>query len=156
MRLVYQRVSRAAVTADGCPAGQIEKGVLLLLGVGQEDSEQDADLLAKKAAELRVFEDENGKMNLSLLDIGGGALVVSNFTLYGNCRHGRRPEFLSAARPDKAVPLYEYFVKALKALGVSRVETGVFGADMAIEMTADGPVTLVMDSADLAKRKDTV
>lgn len=156
MRLVYQRVSRAAVTADGCPAGQIEKGVLLLLGVGQEDSEQDADLLAKKAAELRVFEDENGKMNLSLLDIGGGALVVSNFTLYGNCRHGRRPEFLGAARPDKAVPLYEYFVKALKALGVSRVETGVFGADMAIEMTADGPVTLVMDSADLAKRKDTV
>lgn len=154
MRLVYQRVSSASVTVEGNVIGQIEKGAVLLLGVGQEDTKQDADLLAKKAAELRVFEDENGKMNLSLLDVGGGALVVSNFTLYGNCRHGRRPDFFAAARPDVAIPLYEYFVEALKALGVPRVETGEFGADMALQIGGDGPVTLVIDSADLAKRKD--
>ena len=154
MRLVYQRVSSASVTVDGAVIGQIEKGAVLLLGVGVDDTESDADLLAKKAAELRVFEDDNGKMNWSLLDVGGGALVVSNFTLYGNCRHGRRPEFLGAARPDTAVPLYEYFVRALKALGVARVETGEFGADMALQIGGDGPVTLILDSADLAKRKD--
>ena len=154
MRLVYQRVSSASVTVDGAVIGQIEKGAVLLLGVGVDDTESDADLLAKKAAELRVFEDDNGKMNLSLLDVGGGALVVSNFTLYGHCRHGRRPEFLGAARPDTAVPLYEYFVRSLKALGVARVETGEFGADMALQIGGDGPVTLILDSADLAKRKD--
>ena len=154
MRLVYQRVSAASVAVEGTVIGQIEKGAVLLLGVGQEDTKADADLLAKKAAELRVFEDENGKMNLSLLDVGGGALVVSNFTLYGNCRHGRRPEFLAAARPETAVPLYEYFVETLKSLGVARVETGEFGADMALQIGGDGPVTLILDSADLAKRKD--
>ncbi len=154
MRLVYQRVSSASVAVDGTVIGQIEKGAVLLLGVGVDDTESDADLLAKKAAELRVFEDDNGKMNWSLLDVDGGALVVSNFTLYGNCRHGRRPEFLGAARPDTAVPLYEYFVQALKALGVARVETGEFGADMALQIGGDGPVTLILDSADLAKRKD--
>ena len=154
MRLVYQRVSSASVTVEGNVIGQIEKGAVLLLGVGQEDTKADADLLAKKAAELRVFEDENGKMNLSLLDVGGGALVVSNFTLYGNCRHGRRPEFLAAARPETAVPLYEYFVETLQSLGVARVETGEFGADMALQIGGDGPVTLILDSADLAKRKD--
>ena len=154
MRLVYQRVSAASVAVEGAVIGQIEKGAVLLLGVGQEDTKADADLLAKKAAELRVFEDENGKMNLSLLDVGGGALVVSNFTLYGNCRHGRRPEFLAAARPETAVPLYEYFVETLQSLGVARVETGEFGADMALQIGGDGPVTLILDSADLAKRKD--
>lgn len=154
MRLVYQRVSSASVTVEGNVIGQIEKGAVLLLGVGQEDTEADADLLAKKTAELRVFEDGDGKMNLSLLDIGGEALVVSNFTLYGNCRHGRRPDFFGAARPDKAIPLYEYFVRALRDLGVTRVETGEFGADMALQIGGDGPVTIVMDSADLAKRKD--
>ena len=154
MRLVYQRVSAASVAVEGTVIGQIEKGAVLLLGVGQEDTKADADLLAKKAAELRVFEDENGKMNLSLLDVGGGALVVSNFTLYGNCRHGRRPEFLAAARPETAVPLYEYFVETLQSLGVARVETGEFGADMALQIGGDGPVTLILDSADLAKRKD--
>jgi len=154
MRLVYQRVSSASVTVNGAVIGAIEKGAVLLLGVGVDDTKADADLLAKKAAELRVFEDEAGKMNLSLLDIGGGALVVSNFTLYGNCRHGRRPEFLGAARPETAVPLYEHFVAALKALGVTRVETGEFGADMALQIGGDGPVTLVLDTADLTKRKD--
>ena len=154
MRLVYQRVSGASVTVDNTVIGQIEKGAVILLGVGQEDTEADADLLAKKTAELRVFEDDAGKMNLSLLDIGGEALVVSNFTLYGNCRHGRRPDFFGAARPDKAIPLYEYFVRALRDLGVTRVETGEFGADMALQIGGDGPVTIVMDSADLAKRKD--
>ena len=154
MRLVYQRVSNASVTVDNTVIGQIEKGAVILLGVGQEDTERDADLLAKKAAELRVFEDDAGKMNLSLLDVGGAALVVSNFTLYGNCRHGRRPDFFGAARPDKAIPLYEYFVRALRDLGVARVETGEFGADMALQIGGDGPVTLVIDSADLAGRKD--
>lgn len=154
MRLVYQRVSDASVTVDNAVIGQIQKGAVILLGVGQEDTEADADLLAKKTAELRVFEDGDGKMNLSLLDVGGEALVVSNFTLYGNCRHGRRPDFFGAARPDKAIPLYEYFVRALRDLGVTRVETGEFGADMALQIGGDGPVTIVMDSADLAKRKD--
>ncbi len=154
MRLVYQRVSSASVTVENAVIGDIQKGAVILLGVGQEDTEADADLLAKKAAELRVFEDDAGKMNLSLLDIGGESLVVSNFTLYGNCRHGRRPDFFGAARPDKAIPLYEYFVRALRDLGVTRVETGEFGADMALTIGGDGPVTIVMDSADLAKRKD--
>ena len=154
MRLVYQRVSDASVTVNGAVIGQIEQGAVLLLGVGVNDTEHDADLLAKKAAELRVFEDDAGKMNLSLLDIGGGALVVSNFTLYGNCRHGRRPEFLGAARPETAVPLYEYFVGKLKTLGVARVETGEFGADMALQIGGDGPVTLLLDSDDLGRRKD--
>ena len=149
MRLVYQRVSGASVTVDNTVIGQIEKGAVILLGVGQEDTEADADLLAKKTAELRVFEDEAGKMNLSLLDIGGEALVVSNFTLYGNCRHGRRPDFFGAARPDKAIPLYEYFVRALRDLGVTRVETGEFGADMAVDSLNDGPVTILVDTDNL-------
>ncbi len=154
MRLVYQRVSNASVAVDNTVIGQIEKGVVILLGVGQDDTKEDAELLAKKTAELRVFEDDNGKMNLSLLDVGGGALVVSNFTLYGNCRHGRRPEFLGAARPELAIPLYEYFVDCLRSLGVTRVQTGEFGADMALQIGGDGPVTILMDSADLGKRKD--
>lgn len=146
MKIVYQRVARAAVTADGIPTGAIEKGALLLVGVGKEDTEEDAAWLAKKALDLRVFEDENGRMNLSLRDIGGGVLAVSNFTLYGDCRRGRRPDFTAAGAPAEAKALYERFLALLAAEGAATVQAGVFGADMAIDMVADGPVTLLLDS----------
>ena len=156
MRIVYQRVSRAAVTADGTLTGSIGKGALLLVGVGKEDTDEDAAMRAKKCAELRVFEDESGRMNLSLLDVGGGLLIVSNFTLYGDCRRGRRPDFTSAGAPAQAKRLYEVFIEQCKALGVTEVGTGVFGADMAIDMVADGPVTLVIDSDRLKQPKKGV
>lgn len=146
MRLVYQRVSCAAVTADGTLTGTIGRGALLLLGVGPQDTEEDGAWLAKKAVEMRVFEDDNERMNLSLADIDGDLLVVSNFTLYGDCRRGRRPDFTGAGSPAEAKRLYERFLEQVKALGVRRVEAGVFGADMAIDMVADGPVTLLIDS----------
>ena len=149
MRLVFQRVKSAAVTADGNPAGEIGQGALLLLGIGQEDTPDQAATLAKKVAGLRVFSDENGKFNYSLLDIGGEALVVPNFTLYGDCSHGKRPEFLRAARPQQAKPLFELFVKLLKDNGVKRVETGVFGASMRVQMDGHGPVTLLLDTDEL-------
>jgi len=148
MRMVYQRVSRAAVTADGVLTGTVGKGAMLLLGGGPEDTEEDGAWLAKKAVELRVFEDDDGRMNRSLADIDGELLVVSNFTLYGDCRRGRRPDFTGAGTPAQAKRLYERFLEQLKALGVRRVEAGVFGADMAIDMVADGPVTLLLDSAE--------
>jgi D-tyrosyl-tRNA(Tyr) deacylase len=150
MIAVLQRVRRASVVADGTPAGKIEKGLLILLGVGTEDSERDGAVLAEKIAKLRIFEDEGGKMNLSVNDIGGGALVVSNFTLLANYSHGNRPEYFGAARPDVAIPLYEDFVRRLSLL-IPQVETGVFGADMTIDMEAWGPVTIVMDSEKLRK-----
>lgn len=156
MKLVFQRVRTASVTADGEPRGTIAQGAVLLLGVEQGDGEREALLLAKKAAELRVFEAEDGKLRFSLLDIGGGALVVSNFTLCADCRHGRRPEFLRAARPDTAAPLYERFVKALEEAGVTQIVTGVFGADMQIAMQADGPVTIVLDTAELIRKEARV
>ncbi len=149
MIAVLQRVKRAAVTADGVPAGQIGAGLMILLGVLNGDTEEDARLLAEKISRLRIFEDEAGKMNLSVNDIGGGALVISNFTLAANYAKGNRPDYLNAAHPTVAKPLYERFVALLSAL-VTPVETGCFGADMQIEMTADGPVTIVMDSAVLA------
>ncbi|MBQ3068530.1 MAG: D-tyrosyl-tRNA(Tyr) deacylase [Clostridia bacterium] len=148
MRMVYQRVSRAAVTADGALTGTVGRGAMLLLGVGPQDTEEDGAWLAKKAVELRVFEDDDGRMNRSLADIDGELLVVSNFTLYGDCRRGRRPDFTGAGTPAQAKRLYERFLEQLKALGVRRVEAGVFGADMAIDMVADGPVTLLLDSAE--------
>ena len=151
MRLLYQRVSGARVTVDGAVVGEIGAGAVLLLGVGAEDTEAEMKRLAKKAAELRVFSDEEGKFRYSLLDTGGQALVVSNFTLYANCRHGRRPEFLGAARPETAIPLYEGFLRELSALGVSRVEAGVFGADMKLDIHADGPVSIWLDTDDLVK-----
>ncbi len=149
MRLVFQRVSRAAVTADGVLTGAIDRGMLLLVGVGPEDTAEDAAMLAKKAVGLRVYEDENGRMNRSVEDIGGAVLCVSNFTLYGDCRRGRRPDFTGAGAPDKAKALYEVFLAELEALLPSRVQSGVFGADMAIDMVADGPVTLLLDSDEL-------
>ncbi len=144
MIAVLQRVLRAAVTADGVPAGRCGRGYMILLGVLSGDGEKEALLLAEKIAKLRIFTDEAGKMNLSVTDIGGGALVVSNFTLAANYSHGNRPNFLSAAAPGVAEPLYESFVEALRTH--IPVGTGVFGADMQIDMTADGPVTIVLDS----------
>ena len=149
MKVVFQRVLRAAVTADGTPCGAIGRGMLLLVGVGPHDTAADAALLAKKAVSLRVFEDENGRMNRGVEDIGGAVLAVSNFTLYGNCRRGRRPDFTGAGAPSHAKALYDLFLQELEALLPSRVQSGVFGADMAIDMVADGPVTLLLDSEEL-------
>jgi len=148
VRAVVQRVSRARVLVDGQVTGAIDAGVAVLLGVGREDTAEDAAYLAEKIAHLRIFEDENGKMNLSLVDTGGAAMVVSQFTLYGDARGQRRPSFVQAAPPEQANALYEECVRALRALGV-RVETGIFRAHMAVELTNDGPVTILLDSAKL-------
>jgi D-aminoacyl-tRNA deacylase len=148
VRAVIQRVNRARVVVEGRETGAIGAGMLVLLGVGKEDTPADAAYLAEKAAHLRIFEDENGKMNRSLLQAKGGALVVSQFTLYGDARGQRRPSFLEAAPPELAGALYEDFVKQLRALGVP-VETGVFRAHMEIELVNDGPVTILLDSTKL-------
>lgn len=145
MRAVVQRVSRASVTVEGKVAGAIERGLLVLLGVGQEDSESDAEYLAEKIAGLRIFEDENEKMNLSVADAGGAVLAVSQFTLYGDVRKGKRPSFDAAARPERAKELYEHFVAQVRAKGL-RCETGVFQAMMHVELVNDGPVTILLDS----------
>ena len=145
MKAVIQRVLRASVTADGVPAGKCGHGLLLLVGVVPEDTARDADILAAKIAKMRIFTDDADKMNLSVLDIGGSVLAVSNFTLAADISHGNRPSFTSAAKPDAANPLYEHFCDALRALGVP-VETGVFGADMQIDTVCDGPVTILADS----------
>ena len=145
MRAVVQRVKRARVTVDGEVTGKIGPGSLVLLGVAANDGEADADYLVEKILNLRIFEDDEDKMNLSLIDSGGGMLVVSQFTLYGDTRRGRRPSFISAAPPDKANSLYEYFV--LKAReSISIVETGRFQAMMDVELVNDGPVTIILDS----------
>ena len=143
-----QRVRRASVTVDGRVTGAIGQGLLILLGVGQGDAEDDAEHLAEKIAGLRVFEDEAGKMNRSLVDVGGGALVVSQFTLYGDVRRGRRPSFDGAAPPAEADRLYRHFCKLLEEKGL-RVETGVFQAMMDVELVNQGPVTILLDSTKL-------
>ena len=145
MIAVIQRAASASVVADGTPAGKCEKGLFVLLGVLDGDSEKDAEVLAAKVAKLRIFTDEYDIMNLSVKDISGSALVVSNFTLGADVSHGNRPSFTPAAHPSVAEPLYEYFVKCLVNEGVP-TECGVFGADMQIELHADGPVTILMDS----------
>ena len=150
MIAVLQRVISASVVADGAPAGRIAEGLFILLGVLAEDTEEDARLLAEKIAKLRIFTDEQDKMNLSVTDIGGAALVVSNFTLAANYAKGNRPDYLRAASPAVAEPLYERF-SALLRERVGTVENGVFGADMQITLTANGPVTIVMDSTVLRK-----
>ena len=150
MRALVQRVSRASVTIDGEVHGAIEKGFLVLLGITEGDTEADARYLADKCVGLRVFTDENDKMNRSLADVGGGLLIVSQFTLYGDCSHGRRPSFIAAARPDTAIPLYETFVARCRESGLP-VETGEFGAHMEVELLNDGPVTLWMDTAEMRK-----
>jgi D-tyrosyl-tRNA(Tyr) deacylase len=145
MRAVLQRVSRASVVVAGETVGAIERGFLVLLGVGHADTEADARWLAEKVAFLRVFEDEQGKMNLDLAAVGGAVLAVSQFTLYGDSKKGRRPSFIAAAPPEQGRALYEAFVLALKELGVP-VQTGRFGASMLVELVNDGPVTLLLDT----------
>ena len=148
MRAVVQRVSRASVTVSGETIGKIEKGLLVLLGVANDDEEKDAVYLLDKILNLRIFDDETGKMNRSLLDFSGELLVVSQFTLYGDARRGRRPSYIEAAAPEKANALYEYFVgEAQKQIGT--VETGRFQAMMDVELINDGPVTILLDSCKL-------
>ena len=142
MKLVIQRVTHASVTVENKIVGKIDKGFLVLLGVGPEDTEAQADYLVQKLIKLRVFEDENGKMNLSLKDINGELLIVSQFTLYADCSGGNRPSFSNAAKPDKANELYEYFMKKCKDENI-KVEHGIFGADMKVELLNDGPVTII-------------
>ena len=152
MKAVLQRVSSASVVADGVPCGACGMGFCILLGVAEGDTEEDAVLLADKIAKLRVFSDDAGKMNLSLGDIGGEVLIVSNFTLNANYAHGNRPDFLNGAKPEVARALYLYFVSLMEKR-VSHVGAGVFGADMQLDIRADGPVTIVMDSLCLRKKK---
>jgi D-tyrosyl-tRNA(Tyr) deacylase len=145
MRAVVQRVSRARVVIEQEVVGEIGRGLLVLLGVSTSDHSEQATWLAEKIVGLRVFNDEDGKMNRSLAEVGGAMLIVSQFTLYGDCRKGRRPSFIEAAPPETAIPLYEAFVNAVKALGVP-VATGRFGAMMQVELINDGPVTLIVES----------
>jgi D-tyrosyl-tRNA(Tyr) deacylase len=147
MRLVIQRVSEARVVVDGEVVGEIGRGLLVLVGVHREDTEQDATYLAEKTVHLRIFEDEQGKMNKSLLDVGGGVLAVSQFTLYGDVRKGRRPSFINAALPERAQPLFQRYVEALRK-HVERVETGRFGAKMQVHLINEGPVTLIIESLE--------
>lgn len=149
MKAVIQRVKHSNVKINGEEVGKCSQGFMILLGVCQGDTTDDADKLVKKIPVLRVFEDENGKMNLSCLDIDGEMLVVSQFTLCADCSHGRRPSFTNSAPPDLANELYEYFVEELKGAGVKSVQTGEFGADMQVELVNNGPVTIILDSREL-------
>ena len=149
MKAVIQRVINSNVKIDGEVVGEVGKGFMILLGVMQGDTKADADKLVKKIPYLRIFEDENGKMNLSCLDVNGEMLVISQITLCADCSHGRRPSFIQSATPDEANMLYEYFVEELKKAGVSKVATGQFGADMKVELINDGPVTIILDSGEL-------
>ena len=146
MKAVLQRVLSASVECEGKTVSKIGKGFMVLLGVTKTDTQAEADVLASKIAGLRIFEDENGKMNLSLDEVGGKVIVVSNFTLCADCKHGRRPSFINAQRPVQANELYEYFIKRLKFYGVPEVGTGVFGGDMQVHIQNDGPVTLILDT----------
>ena len=149
MKAVIQRVKHAGVTIDNVKVSFVDKGFLILLGVEQGDTKADADKLVKKIPVLRIFEDENEKMNLSCLDVNGEILVVSQFTLCADCSHGRRPSFTKSAPPAEAEMLYEYFVDELKKAGVKKVDTGRFGADMKVDLLNDGPVTIILDSEEL-------
>jgi D-aminoacyl-tRNA deacylase len=144
MKIILQRVKQSTVTIDGNETGRIGKGILILLGIDKNDTPREADFLADKCANLRVFSDESGKMNLSAVDVGAEALVVSQFTLFGDCDKGRRPSFARAAGAEKGKELYEYFIRQLRAF-VPKVETGVFGAMMDVELINDGPVTLILE-----------
>jgi len=148
MRILLQRVSRGSVSVAGEIVGEVGLGYVLLVGVGEGDTQADADKLAEKVVNLRLFSDEAGKFDRSLLDVGGGALVVSQFTLYGDASKGRRPSFVKAARPGVAEPLCDYFASKLKSLGVGVVTTGRFGASMRVELVNEGPVTLMLDSGE--------
>src|SRR5262245_49926790 len=144
MRAVVQRVSRAKVTVDGKTVGEIGRGLLVLLGIAPEDTIDQVRWLADKVVGLRIFRDDEGKMNRDVSEVGGGVLVVSQFTLYGDCSKGKRPSFIAAAKPEIAIPLYEAFINAVKALGVP-VAAGQFGADMSVELVNEGPVTLIVE-----------
>ena len=152
MKAVIQRVKHASVVVDGETVGSCHEGYMILLGVAEGDSEEEAEILSKKIVNLRIFEDENGKMNRSIKDIDGEILVISQFTLLANYRHGNRPDFMASAKPDEANRLYEYF-KELASRELRRVESGVFGAHMDVSLLNNGPVTIVMDSEVLKKKK---
>ena len=152
MKAVIQRVTHANVKVDGNITGQIEDGLMILLGVTHDDTEAEARALAKKAIELRIFNDNNGKMNLSVMDIGGKVLVISQFTLYADCSHGRRPSFIKAAKPEPAEQLYEKFCGYLSEYGIKDVEKGIFGADMKVSLLNDGPVTIILDTDEIYKK----
>ena len=145
MKLVIQRVKNAKVEVEGKVTGKIEQGFLVLLGVTHDDTKEKADYLAKKLCNLRVFEDENGKMNLDIKKINGKLLIVSQFTLYANCKDGNRPSFIEAAKPEMANELYEYFCKKCQEKEIE-VQTGIFGADMQVSLTNDGPVTIILEN----------
>ena len=147
MRALVQRVKKGSVTIGGKVNGAIDQGLVILLGITHDDTEKDADFVADKCVDLRIFEDENGKMNKSLEDVKGSILLISQFTLYAATRKGRRPSFDMASRPEHAEPLYEYFIKKLRSRGV-KVETGIFGADMQVEIHNDGPVTMLVEYPD--------
>ncbi|MBQ7810738.1 MAG: D-tyrosyl-tRNA(Tyr) deacylase [Clostridia bacterium] len=151
MRAVLQRVQKASVTVDNELVSSINQGFLILLGVEASDDEKEAEALAKKISGLRIFTDENDKMNLSLADVDGEVLVVSNFTLCADCKKGRRPNFERTARGETANSLYEYFCRVMENAGVKKVAKGIFGADMKVELLNDGPVTIIIDSQELAK-----
>lgn len=151
MRIVLQRCSRAEVRIDGNIVGQIGKGFVLLVGITDGDSTAEADYLAKKVAQMRVFEDAEGKMNLGLKEVDGSILSISQFTLYADCRKGNRPSFIRAARPEVAEPLYEYFNQHLSTEYGLQVETGRFGADMKVDFINDGPVTIILDSQEMGR-----
>ena len=153
MRAVIQRVTRGRVLVDDTVLGDIGRGLVILVGAGQGDEPEDAERLAAKIAGLRIFADAEGKTNLSLLDVDGEVLVVSQFTLYADCRRGRRPSFTDAALPDVAAPLVDHLAAALRQNGVRRVETGRFGAMMMVEIHNDGPFTIWLDSSDLQRRR---
>ena len=148
MRVILQRVKRGSVTVDDRVTGAIEQGFVALVGVTHGDTQAEAELLARKTANLRVFEDAEGKMNLSALETEGDVLVISQFTLYADTRKGRRPSFIDAASPEIAAPLVEYYAERLKVEGIQRIEKGVFGAMMLVEIYNDGPVTIILDSDD--------
>jgi D-tyrosyl-tRNA(Tyr) deacylase len=159
MRALLQRVRSASVSVGGEVVGSVERGYLVLLGIKEGDGEREARFLAQKTAGLRVFSDENHKMNLSLLDVGGGALVVSQFTLYADCKKGRRPAFVAAADPETSRALYRLYAQELRAAGVARVETGRFGAHMLVDIQNDGPVTILLDTDEImpaCQKEDTL
>ncbi|MCR1839045.1 D-aminoacyl-tRNA deacylase [Murimonas intestini] len=152
MKFVIQRVKKASVSIGGETAGSISKGFLVLIGIGHEDTREDADILVKKMTGLRIFEDENGKTNLSLADVGGALLLISQFTLYANCRRGNRPSFTDAAPPAIAEELYEYIISECRSR-TADVQKGVFGAEMQVELCNDGPFTVILDSNELKNKK---
>ncbi|MBL7793298.1 MAG: D-tyrosyl-tRNA(Tyr) deacylase [Saprospiraceae bacterium] len=150
MRTVIQRVSEASVAVEGAVVAQIKTGLLILLGIEDNDTPDDTDWLVKKIAQLRIFSDAQGLMNLSVMDVQGELLVISQFTLHAGTKKGNRPSFIKAAKPDKAIPMYESFIQQLESTSLCPVKTGIFGADMKVSLLNDGPVTIIMDS----KNKD--